>query len=581
MDPTNRRQTLLWLVPLLAVYFAFHLGARALWSPVEGRYAEVAREMVVSGDYVTPRLNGVKYFEKPPLFYWLEALSIKLFGLREWSLRLWPALFAVLGCLAVYGTGWQLFGARAGLLAAGVLATSPLYYALGRVVAVDMTFAYFLSAGLLVFLTAVRRPPGRERRRRMWVFYTAAALATLTKGLLGIVLPVLVIGSWIAVSGQWRILKQVHLLSGIALFALIAAPWHIIVAARNPDFANFYFIHEHFGRYLTAEEGGLAQAWIYIPVLLVGMFPWIVFAPQSFRDSLDFIRRRRRDHQEELFLSLWAIMMFLFFSSAGSRLFTYVLPIFPAVALIVGRIFSQWWEELSRPGRYCVWIAAAAMLLIVAAGLSAPQHGLERYSNWPSLGPPRDDTTVPLLEGGRVTDVQALRPYLYREAAILIVGAAALLVFARRRDVRGVFIALAATTALFLTVVDSGFPLLDDRRSVKKLALSLKPQLAAGDEVAAYHAYYQDLPVYLERLVTVVSWSGELEFGVRVEDASAWMIDDAEFRRRWAAGRPIYVFMPRVNYARLGAELSQPVYLVNGNDYTVVVSNSRASGATH
>lgn len=578
MDPTNGRQTLLWLVPLLALYFAFHLGTRALWSPVEGRYAEIAREMVVSGDYVTPRLNGVKYFEKPPLFNWLEALSIKLFGLHEWSLRLWPALFAILGCLVVYGAGRDIFGARAGLLAAVVLATSPLYYVLGRVVAVDMTFTFFLSAALLAFLVALGRPVGRQRRTWMGVFYVAAALATLTKGLLGIALPVLVIGAWTALAGEWRILKQMHLLSGVALFVLIAAPWHIVVAMRNADFASFYFIHEHLGRYVRAEEGGLREAWIYIPVLFIGIFPWIVFAPQSLRYSLGWIWRRRRPG--ELFLACWAIVVFLFFSAASSRLFTYVLPIFPPIALLVGRTLSEGWEKpLSREARYSVWIAAAAMLLIVVAGFSAPQHVLERYSNWPSLAPPSDDTTVPSREGERAADFPRLRPYLYTEAATLVVGAAVLLIFARRRSMRGVFIALAATTGLFLTTVDSGFPLLDDRRSVKKLAVSLKPRLAAGDEVATYHAYYQDLPVYLERPVTVVSWRGELEFGAHAEDTSAWMIDDAEFLRRWAAGRPIYVFMPRENYTTLSAELSQPLYLVNGNDYTVVVSNRRKSGS--
>ena len=124
MSPQRRSRDILWLVPVLVIYFGFLLGGRALWSPVEGRYAEVAREMVVSGDYVTPRLNGVKYFEKPPLFYWLEAFSIKLAGVSESALRFWPALFALLGCIVIYAAGRELFDARAGLLAAIVLATT-------------------------------------------------------------------------------------------------------------------------------------------------------------------------------------------------------------------------------------------------------------------------------------------------------------------------------------------------------------------------------------------------------------------------------------------------------------------------
>src|SRR5262249_37883242 len=147
------------------------------------------------------------------------------------------------------------------------------------------------------------------------------------------------------------------------------------------------------------------------------------------------------------------------------------------------------------------------------------------------------------------------------------------LLFARRRSPRGVFVTLAATTALFLTVIDIGLPLLDDRRSVKSLALALKPRLAAGDEVATYHSYYQDLPVYLERIVTCALGRGEPDFGARAENGSRWMIDDPEFRRRWQGGAPIYVFMPRENYSR--GELPEAL-LVAGNDYNVVVTNRRA-----
>jgi 4-amino-4-deoxy-L-arabinose transferase-like glycosyltransferase len=573
----SARRDLLWLVPLFAIYFAFLLGGRALWSPVEGRYAEIAREMVVSGDYVAPRLNGVKYFEKPPLFYWLEAVSIKLFGLHEWSLRLWPAIFAVLGCLAVYAFGASLFDRRTGLIAAIVLATSPLYYALGRVVAVDVAFTFFLSVGLLAFLFALRRPPDKQRRVFMGSFYAAIALATLTKGLLGILLPGLVIGVWMSFRNEWRNVNQMHLLSGLAIFLLIAAPWHIAVAIKNPDFASFYFLQGHLDRYITAEEGGLREAWIYIPVLLIAFFPWIALAPESFRD---FKWRSRGVDDAGLFLGLWVIVVFVFFSLAGSRLFTYVLPIIPPLALLIGRTFSRLWDDDDAPRGilYGAWAVLAALLLMIAtAWLIAPEHGLERYSNWPSLAPPRDDTTIPSLAARRPADLDRLRSYVNAQMSIVIFGAATVLIFVRRQSIRGIFVSLTVMIALLLIAIDSSLPLLDDRRSVKALALAIKQELAPNEEVVSYHAYYQDLPVYLERIVTVVGWRGELDFGARAEDTRGWMIDDVEFRRRWSADRRMYVFTERESYEKMKAQLPQ-VYPVAANNYNVVVSNREYNG---
>ena len=151
---------------LTALFFGCFLGSRPLSVPDEGRYVEIPREMVGTGDYLTPRLNGVKYFEKPPLFYWFEAGMIKLFGLSEWSVRLGPALFALFGCLAVYYAGTRMFGRLAGLMSACILATSVLYYALSRLITLDMPVSVLLTASLLSFLLGTREPAGAARGSR-------------------------------------------------------------------------------------------------------------------------------------------------------------------------------------------------------------------------------------------------------------------------------------------------------------------------------------------------------------------------------------------------------------------------------
>ena len=262
---------LIILTVLICILFTFMLENRPLSVPDEGRYVEIPREMVASGNYLTPRLNYVKYFEKPVLFYWLEAFSIKLFGLNEFTLRLWPALFALFGCLAVAVAGARLFGRMTGLLSAAVLATSLLYYGLGRAIILDMPVSILLTLALLSFLVGTHEAPGLKRRLYLWGFYAFAALAVLTKGLIGIFIPAMVIGAWILLLGEWRMLKTLYIPSGLALFLLIAAPWHIMVDRANPEFFQFYFIHEHFQRYLDQGTWPLQAVLVFHPHRAAGV----------------------------------------------------------------------------------------------------------------------------------------------------------------------------------------------------------------------------------------------------------------------------------------------------------------------
>lgn len=511
------------LTLLIGVFFCFMLGNRPLAVPDEGRYVEIPREMAVTGDYITPRLNGVKYFEKPVLFYWLEAFSIRLFGLDEFTLRLWPAIFAVLGCLAVYLAGARLFGRRSGLLAAAVLATSLLYYGLSRAIILDMPVSVLLTASLLSFLAGVREARGWRRRFFLWGFYVFAALAVLTKGLIGILIPALVVGAWIVLLGEWRILKTMELPAGLALFLLVAAPWHLLAQRANPEFFDFYIVQEHFLRYLTTMHSRYHPAWYFIPVVLLGLFPWSAFLVQAVKYSLPATWKERHEHRDALFLILWAGLVFLFFSASGSKLPPYILPVFPPLALLIGRYLSAAWESRDFPGvRTGYHIYLAASLLLAAAFLALP-----------FLAPP--ELTA------------ALKPFANVLAFTLASGAAVAWALARFRGFRHAFIAVIAASAVFLAVVNAAAPRVDFK-SVKGLAQTLKPLLKPDDEVACYGEYYQDLPVYLERRVTVVDWKGELLFGTRVEDTSRWMIDEETFWRRWQGPTTVYLLTDLGNY---------------------------------
>ncbi len=545
---------MLLLTLILGLLFGWGLGQRALWHPDEGRYVEIPREMTVSGDYVTPRLNGVKYFEKPVLFYWLQAGAIKVFGISEWAMRLWPAAFALIGCLAVYVAGRKLYDRRTGLIAAAVLATAPLHYFLGRAITLDMAVSALLTVALLAFLLGTREPPGRARRNYFWTFYACAALATLTKGLIGMVIPALVIGAWILILNEWRLLRSIYLPSGLALFLLIAAPWHIAAARANPEFAQFYFIHEHFQRYLTKVHDRYQPAWFFIPVLLAGFYPWTAYLAQAVVKSWPVSWRARRESREAIFLLLWVALVFAFFSYSDSKLIPYILPIMPPLALLTARYLALHWEVPSSASlRAGTWTLLALGFMLALALIFIPESAPDR---------PRVAEYAAVFGG-------------YAWAILGSLLAAALVPFGigfLRRPLWTV-VALALTAAVFLGVVDRGFVFLDHKRSVKELAQILKSRLQPGDEVMTYREYYQDLPVYLERRITVVDWKGELRFGTEVEDVSAWMIDEAGFRQRWDGPQRAYLLTGQGNYDKLRAEGRGRFQLIAQTGSNVLVTN--------
>src|SRR3954463_9571515 len=347
------------------VWFAA-LGFRALEKPDEGRYAEIAREMAITGDWVTPRLNGIKYFEKPPLQYWITAAAYKVFGEGEWTARLWSALSGFLGVLAVAFAGRRLFGRSAGLCAALVLSSSLIYAVIGHINTLDMGVTFCLSLGLLGFLLAQRgQQPTRESRLWMLMAWAAMGLAFLSKGLIGFVMPAGAMVAYAVLQRDVSFLKRLEAGAGVAILLVIALPWIIAVSLANPEFARFFFIHEHFERFLTQVHHRTAPWWYFGPILLAGMFPWTPMLGQSLiaawkrENSQSGFKARR-------FLLIYTAVTFLFFSMSQSKLPSYILPMFPALALLTG-------EWLSRVrGRTLAWLIMPIILVALAGAFASP-----------------------------------------------------------------------------------------------------------------------------------------------------------------------------------------------------------------
>ena len=498
------------------LYFSA-LGTVPLLEPDEGRYAEIPREMLASGDFVTPRLNGVAYLEKPPLYYWGTAASLRIFGETEFGARWFPAAASVAGVLLTYWMGATLAGWRTGLYSAIVLSTSLYYYVIGRLHTPDMTLAVLLALSIFPGYLALS---GRSRSRSPLVLsYGAAGLAFLTKGLVGIVFPLAVLLLWLVFSRRVREVAKVFSLTGVGLFLAVVLPWIVLVQRENPDFLWFFFVHEHVLRYATKIHRHDEPFWYFLPLLLAGFVPWIAFLRRvavSVRGAGGGFLPR----EDLLFLVTWALFIFLFFSFSGSKLPTYIAPVFPPLAVLFGRGLVLWAEREDGSVRCRFPLALAGTLAAVILAVPAfSRHGTDP-ATW-------------------------ARVCAFSVAVILLWGAVPL--FVRRLGTERVVLLSFLLLALFLTSLNRPMALfLGSYKSVKHLSGSLEGILRPEDVLAQYGTYRQGLVFYTKRRTILVEETGELAFGAeRAKDRADYFLSDREFQRLWDSPRRVFCLFKR------------------------------------
>jgi 4-amino-4-deoxy-L-arabinose transferase-like glycosyltransferase len=510
---SRRAWTLLGLFAFALIWFGT-LEYRKLIKPDEGRYAEIAREMTATGDWLTPRLNGIKYFEKPPLQYWATAAAFTAVGEDEWSARLWPGLTGFLGILLAWFTGRRLFGPGAGVLAAAVLASSLLYLLIGHINTLDMGLSFFLEAAVFGFLLA-QHDPGHSRRWMLLV-WAALALAVLSKGIVALVLTGATLVLYSLLTRDFSPWRRLEWLRGPVLFLAIAAPWFIAVSLANPEFARFFFIHEHFERFLTTSHRRDHPAWYFVPILVLGLLPWTGLALQSMVQAWRRVTEGR--FQPRRFLVLWCLVVFGFFSVSGSKLPSYILPLFPALALLAG-------DGLTRIGnialrRHLAVLALIALTAVVLAPLVANRA---------------DEETPPEMMG-------AYAEWLTVSAGIWLAGIAAAFVLVVRDRRTAALLTLAWAGFIAGCGVLQGHEKLGRSNSSHNIAHQVKKHLPPGVPFYSFRMYEQTLPFYLQRTVTLVDYRDEMAFGLQ-QEPEKWVPTLEAFERRWAADADAFAVM--------------------------------------
>ena len=324
-------------------WLAFAIGLHPLTLPEEGRYVGVAWEMLRSGDWIVPTQDGLPFFHKPPLFYWLTALSMQVFGANEAAARLAPLLGAGVAALGFHAVTRRRAGAPVADATVLVLATMPFFFAAAQFANLDMLVAAFIALAIVFAADAALDPRhGRPDRKAIVLAWACAALGVLAKGLIGLVLPGLVIVLWLVVTGQPRAILRLVSPPGIAAFLAIAAPWFVAVQQRYPGFARYFFIYQHFERF-TASGFNNAQPWwfflVAVPLLALPWSLWLARARWRARSADDGTCRRAW----RLLMWTWLLVVVAFFSLPESKPVGYAMPaLFPLAFLVAEPALAAW-----------------------------------------------------------------------------------------------------------------------------------------------------------------------------------------------------------------------------------------------
>jgi 4-amino-4-deoxy-L-arabinose transferase-like glycosyltransferase len=568
------RSLLICLLIAFAVVWFAPLDLRHVIPNDEGRYAEMAREMFTTGDWITPRYNGYKYFEKPPFQTWANALTYAWFGIGDWQARLYTALTGFGGVLLLGYTGMRLYGAKIGFYAAVILAGAPFWAAMGHYDTLDMGLSFWMEAVMCSMLLA-QRATATPAQRRNWmvVCWAAMACGVLSKGLVGLILPGAVLILYSMASVNLRVWARLHIVIGLIVFCAITLPWFVLVQKANPEFFHFFFIVQQFERYLTPQQHRPGSILYFVPVMLLGFLPWLTLsfssagALSAWRHPIGAIRNAASNWRAEGrsgtingvgFTAIWAVFIFVFFSISHSKLVPYVLPVAPAAALLLAHgaasISGARWQRHLRGFLIFLAIAAVASFALRFQGNAHDsRHAFQTFQWW--------------VLGGLIFC-----------AAMTGIG---IRLARNTTGMPGSFAAVACGWLGLCLIAGTGHEALGGPASGAPLAPAIKAALARVPADTPFYAVDKldhTLPFYMGHTTIMVHGADELEFGVNAEPQK-WIPTIEEWETRWRSERYAFALMKPDNYQRF-LKAGLPMTVVAADPWRVVVEKPVSSNGT-
>ena len=582
-----------WSWPAVILLFVIvYVGSAfspALQDDADSTHAEAAREMMVSGDYVTLHVNGVRYLEKAPLLYWLVAFSYRIFGVNEFAARL-PTVLAMFLLVLLAGV-WarRAYGPRAGIYAALFVGTAAGFYLFTRIVIPEAILSLLIASCFYFFLTALEEP---QKLWRWYAGYASLALAVLTKGLVALVFGGVTASIFLWLTGTWRRWREFHLPSGLLLFFLIAAPWHLLAGYRNPHFFWFYFVNEHFLRFLGERyprDYNKVPAALYWSLHLVWLFPWSLYLPVALRrvkrefGSMDDWRRASSFRADTTVICwIWAGVVLTFFAFSTNQEY-YTLPAYLPLLLLLANAIAD--EEFSGKSTWLASSAAITALVSVIAGATLVA-GLWASRSLPfvpdiSTVLAKHNLSEDTLSMSHILDLTgesfaALRlPAALAAFALLFGPAIALLLRIRQKHYAATWVT-ACAMALFLIAAHVALQRFDPYLSSRNLAAQIAKELRPYDQVAIYgdQAFGSSLLFYLRRPVYLVNGrTTSMWFGSTYPDAPRIYYDDSSLLRVWNSGTRLFLFVPAHQRARVDSLIPNHKFVVAESSGKIIYSN--------
>lgn len=561
---------ILFIVPFL-LYVAL-LPFLPLLEPDEARYSNVSRLMNISGDYVTPHLLHVLFFDKPPLTYWVTVIAFKVFGENEFSARLFAGLSTWACILLVYFMGVFSRDKKTGLYSAAAYSTFLYVFLLGRMNIMDAPLTLFLS---LAIWTGYRYYSGYAYSKKwMYLFYLACALAFLTKGLMGFVFPPIIIVLWLLICGRWRDIFRLVSPMGILIFLCLSVPWIFLVQKANPDFLWFFFIREQFMRYTTSIHGREHPWLFYIPVVLIGLLPWTAPIIKAFCKKTEKISLIiTGDHGYLLFV--WPIFIIVFFSFSSAKMVAYIASAFLPMAVIFGNYFRLY-DESARTGNDNNKASVTNVIIMIQALIFISVLLIPLYAE-----------KVFNLTG----DLRVMYNPYWMSLVILPICIQVLMVFlpnfVRKLTGEGWFLTMYCLIGLFMiSLVPPVSAFLIPYKTSLPVRHAIQSYVPAGHPVYQYgiHLFSLDFGRKEEIRTPIVEQFAELNYGISqlpaLERDRYFLKKGALIKRNWDEG-PLYCITDKGSMEELAGRFPNlTVVWKNGNYYLVLLPRF-ASYAMH
>ena len=587
---SSNRWVLLALFLLFSIIYLGSLTSPALLDDADASHSEAAREMVVRGDYVTLHINGVRYLEKAPLIYWLVAFGFHLFGVHELAVRLPSALAMFLLMVLAYRWGRRAFNERTGIYAALFVCTTVGFYLFSRILIPEAVLSLLIAGALWFFLTALEPHAGAWR---WYAGYSCAALAVLAKGLVGLIFVGAIMFVFVMLTGDWRRWREFRLFSGTILFLLIAVPWHLLAGFRNKGFFWFYFVNEHFLRFLGRrypKDYSKLPAYLYWSLHLAWLFPWSMYFPLVLKDSWQKLRSQvaiaRFDARSRLLFWLWSGIVLVFFAFSTNQEYYTFPAYFPMIVLLAVAVSSS---EIGEAGsKRSGWLIGATALVAVAAIISGCLLAAGLWSSRhlpfvPDIGTvlAKHDLSNDTLSMSHMLDLSgesfaALRlPAVLAAIAFLLGPITSLVLRWKRRNWAATW-TMAVTMTLFLFAAHIALQRFEPYLSSKPLAEKIVTELQPNDRVMIYgdQSFGSSLLFYLQRPIELVNGkSSSMWFGSTFPDVPKIYLSDADLLREWGSPTRIFLFVTTYQKAQVDALIPSPKYVIAESSGKTIYSN--------